>query len=239
MNFTGTGTVAAPEFAPVTLNAPFYLPQGDYGIALYQIDQNGGQMQIAYTNGPANAPYGNGDVTVHPAGVGCSSTSELGPCAFSPRLWTGTLFYERCSVSSTAAAGVFAGGCANSIAEVPSMTVTSLPQIGTNFDVELDAKLGAQAAMVVCLGTSKDLFNGLPLPLDLGAVGAPGCNLAVSVDSTVLVLANPGANTWGWAMPNDPSLVCFAFYQQAAVLDIAANSFGFVLTNGVAASVGN
>ena len=41
------------------------------------------------------------------------------------------------------------------------------------------------------------------------------------------------------SVPNNSALTCFQFYQQAAVLDGAANAFGFVLSNATAASAGN
>ncbi|MFN3240013.1 MAG: PKD domain-containing protein [Planctomycetota bacterium] len=240
VTFTGTGAVATPEFASVALNNPFYLPAGDYGVACYHIDQAGGSVQVSYTNGPANSPYGNADLTIHPAGVGCSSTSELGPCAFSPRLWNGRFLYETCSVSSNAAGGTYAIGCANSAGVVPSLAMASLPQLGGNYEVDLDAGLGVAAASIIVLGESKDLFNALPLPFDLGVIGAPGCNLAVSADATSLLIANAGpGNLYSLPIPNDPLLICAKFYAQAAVLDIPANTLGFVLSNAQAAVIGN
>lgn len=239
-NATGSGAVAAPELVGIALNSPFYLPAGQYGVALYHTNPGGGSINISYTNGPGASPYGNADMSIHPAGVGCSSTSLLGPCAFSPRLWNGAFYYQVCSVSNTAAAGTYASGCANSAGSVPSMTVASMPQLGTNYEVDVDAGLGVAAATIVVLGESKDVFNGLPLPLDLGVIGAPGCELATSADATALLIANPGpGNIYPVPIPNDPLLICASFYAQAAVLDIPANSLGFVLSNAQAAVIGN
>lgn len=235
----GSGAVAAPEFVGIALNDAFYLPAGDYGVALYHTNPGGGAMQVSYTNGPGAAPYGNADMTIHPAGVGCSSTTLLGPCSFSPRLWNGAFYYQLCSVAQTAAAGTYAGGCANSAGFVPSIEVASMPQIGTNYELDVNSALAAPAAAVIVVGESKDVYNGLPLPLDLGILGAAGCELAASADATSLLIANPGGgNIWGFAIPNDPLLLCYRFYQQAAILDVPANSFGFVLSNATAAVCG-
>ena len=239
--FGGTGAVGAPEFASVGLSQSFFLPAGDYGVAVFQTDQAGGSMQVSYTNGPGAAPYGNSEIVIHPNGAGCSvTTGTLGTCAFTPRLWNGRLSYELCSTSGNAAAGVFATGCVNSAGSVPSLSVTSMPQLGGTFGLELDAQLPAPAIALMIIGVSKDTFNGLPLPLDLAILGAPGCNLATSSEATSVLTTLPGIPAaFSLPVPNNAALSCFSFYQQAAVLDGAANAFGFVLSNATAASAGN
>jgi PKD repeat protein len=235
----GGGPVANPELVTITLNSSFYLPTGDYGVALYHINPAGAVIQIGYTNGPAASPYGNADLVIHPNGVGCSSTSLLGPCAFTPRLWNGTIAYEQCSLSNNASAGSYANGCANSAGVVPSVSVTTMPQLGGNIGLDVDSGLATPAAVLMVIGLSNTIYNGLPLPLDLAILGAPGCELATSVDATDLLIAAPGPNPWAFAIPNNPALMCFEFFQQAAVLDLPANAFGFVLSNATAAVVGN
>ena len=196
-------------------------------------------MQVSYTNGPGNAPYGNGDITIHPNGVGCASTTLLGPCAFQPRLWNGRISYETCTFSGNAASGVYGTGCANSAGFIPTLAPTSEPVLGGSLDLEVDAQLPALAGVLMLYGLGKDTFSGLPLPLDLGVIGAPGCDLAMTGDLSSLLLANPGANTVSLPIPNNPALQCFTFYQQAAVVDFAANQLGFVLSNASAAVIGN
>ncbi|MEC8651424.1 MAG: PKD domain-containing protein [Planctomycetota bacterium] len=239
--FNGTGTVGAPELASVSLGQSFFLPAGDYGVAVFQADQAGAAMQVSYTNGPGASPYGNADIVIHPNGVGCSvTTGTLGPCAFQPRLWNGRLAYETCATAGMAAAGPFASGCVNSAGSVPSLSVTSLPQLGGSLDLELDAQLPAPSIALMIIGVSKDTFNGLPLPLDLAILGAPGCNLATSTEVTSTLTTLPGTPApFSVSVPNNSALTCFQFYQQAAVLDGAANAFGFVLSNATAASAGN
>ena len=244
---SGTGTAlggagtAAPEFVSIALNQSFYLPGGDYGMAVFHTDPAGAVMNIAYTNGPSNSPYGNADIVIHPSGVGCSSAvgTVLGACSFTPRLWTGRLYYEDCALAGNAAAGSYANGCANSAGVVPSMTVASMPQLGTNFELTVDSGLAAPTAVLMVLGNNNTIFNGLPLPLDLAILGAPGCMLATDLLATDVLTALPGPNTWSFAVANNPALSCIEFFQQGAVLDLAANSFGFVLTNATAAVLGN
>ena len=116
---------------------------------------------------------------------------------------------------------------------------TSDPVLGASYDLEVDAGLPALAGVMMVYGLSKDTFNGLPLPLDLGVIGAAGCELATTGDLTSFLLANPGPNPVSITIPNNPALQCLAFYQQAAVVDFAANTLGVVLSNASAAVVGN
>lgn len=237
----GGGAVASPELVTITLNDSFYLPTGDYGVALYHINPTGGSINVGYTNGPGNSPYGNADIVIHPNGTGCSSSSILGPCGNTPRLWNGLLAYEKCSFTNNAVAGTYSSGCANSAGIVPSMSVAAVPQLGGTFQVDVDAGLAAApaTAVVIVVGANKSVYNGLPLPLDLGIIGAPGCFLATEALGTALLIAAPGANPWTYPIPNNLALMCFEFYLQGAVLDPAANAFGFVVSNATAAVVGN
>jgi hypothetical protein len=114
-----------------------------------------------------------------------------------------------------------------------------MPQLGGNLGLDVDSGLATPAAVLMVIGVSNTIYNGLPLPLDLAILGAPGCELATSVDATDLLIAAPGPNPWAFAIPNNPALMCFEFFQQAAVLDLPANAFGFVLSNATAAVVGN
>ena len=234
----GGGTVGNPEVVPITLNQSFFLPEGDYGVALYHTNPTGGLSQISYTNGPAASPYGNSDLVIHPNGVGGSSGTLLGPIVFTPRLWNGRLYYETCVFSNNAAAGTYANGCVNSAGVVPSMTVASMPQLGGNYGLSLNSGLATPAAFLIILGTDKDVYSGLPLPLDLGIVGAFGCELATDVATVDATIALPGANSWSFAVPNNPALICYEFFQQGAVLD-TNNALGLVLSNAIATVVGN
>ena len=234
----GGGAVSPPELVSITLNQSFFLPEGDYGVALYHTNPAGAAMYISYTNGPAASPYGNSDIVIHPNGVGSSSTTLLGPAVFTPRLWNGRLYYETCVFSNNAAAGTYANGCVNSAGVVPSMTVASMPQLGGNYGLSLNSGLATPAAFLIILGTDKDVYSGLPLPLDLGIVGAFGCELATDVATVDATIALPGANSWSFAVPNNPALICYEFFQQGAVLD-TNNALGLVLSNAIATVVGN
>jgi hypothetical protein len=59
----------------------------------------------------------------------------------------------------------------------------------------------------------------------------------VSLDVTDAVVGLGTTATWGLAIPNDPLLLGFRLYSQAAPLS-SSNSFGFVTSDAYAWSVG-
>jgi hypothetical protein len=92
---------------------------------------------------------------------------------------------------------------------------------------------------VMVVGTS-NTWSGLgPLPIDLGIVGAPGCPLRVSLDHTATVVGSGTSATWSMNLPSAPWLSGALFYNQLAVLDPAANAFGFVVGDAAGWVVGN
>lgn len=75
-------------------------------------------------------------------------------------------------------------------------------------------------------------WGSFTLPIDLGQFGATGCKWSVSADFTVPLTASAtGSAAWTTIpIPNNPSLGGGVFYDHAAFIDLAANSFGIVTT---------
>jgi hypothetical protein len=73
-------------------------------------------------------------------------------------------------------------------------------------------------------------WAGVPLPIDLAPLGAPGCTWNASVALTVPLLADASGNArWpDLQMPNDAHLAGASFFDQAGFIDVAANSLGLV-----------
>ena len=89
------------------------------------------------------------------------------------------------------------------------------------------------------MGNSDISWQGATLPLSLAALGAPGCELLVSGDATQLATTDgSGGAVVSISVPNVASLLDAAFFEQFAVLDPAANSFGFAFSNAGAGVVG-
>ena len=74
----------------------------------------------------------------------------------------------------------------------------------------------------------------------LGGGSSPSKEPARAAEwSTLLSTDASGAAAVPIAVPNDPALLDAPFFEQFAVLDPAANSFGFAFSNAGAAVVGH
>ncbi len=110
-----------------------------------------------------------------------------------------------------------------------------LPSLGSaGFTLGL-AAAPPGAPLSLAFGPSDTSWNGVPLPLDLGFLGAPGCWLL-----TGLVAAAPagpadalGTAALTVAIPALPALTGAVTYVQWLVLDPAANPLGLTLSQGL------
>ncbi|MCA8976610.1 MAG: hypothetical protein KDC98_17955, partial [Planctomycetes bacterium] len=103
-------------------------------------------------------------------------------------------------------------------AQEPRLDAHATPVLGSPFALDVSAPGLVAASLAV--GFSRTIFQGTNLPLELAAVGLPGCWLLVSPD---LVLAPQNVSSGSSAsfmmqLPNHPSLVGFCLYAQAMVL---------------------
>ena len=114
------------------------------------------------------------------------------------------------------------------------------PLLGQSARVEI--RNSASGLAFVGLGLSKSLFEGLPLPLALDALGMQGCQLLHSFD---LGGAYPTHSTQGadrgmaLGIPADSALRGLHVYVQAYSLDSEANAAGVLLSNGLDWRLGN
>jgi hypothetical protein len=73
-------------------------------------------------------------------------------------------------------------------------------------------------------------WNGVPLPIDLGPMGAPGCRWSVSME-IVIGLSTGTTTSARWpnmTLPNDPALRGASFYDHTLWIDPPANQLGLV-----------
>ena len=112
------------------------------------------------------------------------------------------------------------------------------PQIGSSGFVATASGVPALSPLALVIGASRASWFGLPLPLDLGSVGAPGCALLVALDAT--------ANTTGMAggtaqiplsIPDDMSLGGVTLHLQWVVVDPPANPLGMTVSDALAVTV--
>src|SRR5262249_3312787 len=75
------------------------------------------------------------------------------------------------------------------------------------------------AAAFLLFGASNTLWTTIPLPLDLGLIGMPGCALQVSLDFVVPIAITGNIAPWAVQIPANEGLVNGTFYLQGLVFD--------------------
>ena len=93
--------------------------------------------------------------------------------------------------------------------------------------------------ILLWMGTSRDKWGALALPLDLTPLGAPGNRVWVALDVGSAVLPNPGG---GGALtvpvPNESALKGITFFLQSMLVDPFANTIQLDLSNGLEVVIG-
>ena len=142
----------------------------------------------------------------------------------------GTYFAETWEYQTDSVASFtrFGSGCMGANA-VPQLTVQGLPWLGESFTFAATPS-APTAASLVAFGISNTLFNGLPLPFDLGFFGSPGCSLLIG-PLTLLPSAGPIA----LPLPTDPALAGLSVYLQALSVEVSG---GLFTSEGVAVNFG-
>lgn len=131
----------------------------------------------------------------------------------------------------------FGAGCAG-WAGVPYLAIAGpVPSLG-NFFTVYARNLPPDHSAMMWLGASRTSTYGLPLPIDLGFAGMPGCVLYVSLDLAMPMFNWSGAAAWTVMVPNQPALLGVRFYNQVFAVDRVANPLGAVVTNAGAGVIG-
>jgi hypothetical protein len=121
----------------------------------------------------------------------------------------------------------YGSGCPGSNG-VPQLAATpgQLPWLGTTLGLTVTPVPGA---FFVFLGASRTSWLGLPLPLDLGFPGLPGCALAASPDVTLAGVGNGGVGQLALQIPARPEFLGAVLFTQALLPDAAVVA---VVSNG-------
>ncbi len=130
-----------------------------------------------------------------------------------------------------------AGG--GSAVGIPQIAAATMPEINKQFDVTLSG--GApNAPAFLFFGASNTALGVLPLPFDLGLIGASGCMVLTSSDvaTPAVPIGAAGAATFSTVIPPSGSLVGNTLYLQWILIDIGANALGVITSNGGEAMIG-
>lgn len=130
----------------------------------------------------------------------------------------------------------FGDGCAGA-AGTPRLQTWGVPTLGESLYFRTDQGTAGVAFSVTILGASRASYGGVPLPLDLGGAGMPGCALQASLDfvAHVGLLGSPGR----LPIPSDSSVTGAQFYLQSFVTALGVNRLGFVVSHPLNCRVGS
>lgn len=230
-----------------SVSAPMSLALADGATSanhVWQIE-NGPGVWIALGNAPTPLACG-GTASVAPANAN-AVTVTVSPCpgrsSYSIRCvvtnpcGSSTSNAATLSVPQLAAYAAFGSGCAGSLG-VPTLQATagSRPVLGSTFQAQVGSLPNDLGLMA--LGLSNTMSGAGPLPLELGAVGMPTCQLLVDPVVIDTLLGTAGVAAWTWNVPNNPSLTGLSFYNQAFSFDPLANSLGFAASHGGVGTLG-
>lgn len=207
--------IAPDVWAPLG-TAPTQLPCGGQAVAT---PPNSNAVTVSVTSCTGRSEYP----------VRCVVTNSCGSTVSNVAVFT---------VPHFATYAVFGSGCQGSMGVPALQAVGGLtPVMGSAFQAQvgnLPTNLG-----VMALGLSNTSSGGVSLPLDLGLIGMPTCQMLV--DPVVLfgLIGVNGVAVWTWNVPTDASLSGLSFFNQAFSLDPLANTLGLATSNGAVGSIGS
>jgi hypothetical protein len=133
------------------------------------------------------------------------------------------------------ASSVVGGTACNGTAGVPGIGISALPWASSTVDVLVS---NASTPVLLAFGISDQSWLGIPLPLDLAFLQAPGCSLYVAIESTFTLVPAGGVATLSIPIPGGNFLAGVNSYFQGIVLDPPANPLGFAFSNYLTATIG-
>jgi hypothetical protein len=128
-------------------------------------------------------------------------------------------------------------GCPGS-AGTPLHTASGTPEIGNQQQYHL-TNAPANAGRICVFGWSSSVWNAIPLPWNMVAIGAPNCWLRVAPAVTLFGIATPLGTSWETVdTPFSTSLIGLQLYSQFLVLDPPANTLGATATGAIRTTIG-
>jgi hypothetical protein len=183
-----------------------------------------------YRNGSASELFLNS----YPPELASSLTYDSNRGVFVAFVADGSIW--ELNLGPSAQFSTFGAGCLGS-RSTPALAPQqgNLPRVGTNFTLQA-LNLPLAGPVFLAIGASDTVYGPTPLPLNLGPLGAPQCNLLIGIDNLYPTSNVLGAAAWTFPIPNIPGGI---FFSQAVVFDPPANTFGLTLSNGGRGVIGS
>ena len=227
------GTTSNPVATEIVLNAPFYLPQGSYGLAIYHGPINGVGRGTMSWSSTAIGPFSTADITVHPnpaTAGGVYRTGLFSGSSSSGSAWIGSLHYTKPSLSRLGSYGFIGSSCFGQRGFVTNTAVTT-PRMGQVLTTQLTNM--PQSIGLFWFGATR-----YAPPIAGSAFGAPGCQLYASLDLSSLVIGANNSATYSIFIPSDPAFLGQILYAQGAAFDPTLNALGLSSSDGASFVIG-
>ncbi len=131
----------------------------------------------------------------------------------------------------------FGAGCSGSNG-VPLATATGAPEVGGLVTYRVTSGPVGMPG-VLYLGGSKTLWNGVPLPLSLAPLQAPGCNVLTDPLLPIAIrTGRSGEADVPLVLPLSGALVGQSFHAQFYLVDPPANGLGLIVSRGITTLIG-
>ncbi len=151
---------------------------------------------------------------------------------------SGAVSWVQLAPPSPASVTSFGTGCGNPpLALVPDPSAP--PLLGSTTRVQIDNIPWALAGLA--LGFDNVSYVGLPLPLDLGSWGMPGCTLLQSTNNSMFFIVPPSVTSQSGqlSIPLRPTLLGFHLYLQGFATAPGFNPGDLILSNALDLQLGN
>ena len=220
---TGTGPIAsgtmktAAPFANYTgkFSKPIPLKPGDYCLVRGLTAGSGGISGCARGTGTPSVHYWHPPAS-HPSGA-----------------WNGPFTSLAWAFAITCIGG--GGGAPIS----PKIGNTGVPTVGKSLDITL-SKAAPKTGATLFIGLSSTVWGGFKLPLNLGILGAPLCDVRASGDVAIgVATSSTGTGSVKIALANNSFFVGKQFHNQWFVIDPKANNLGIAATELGTGMIGN
>lgn len=221
----GVGDVNEDGYPDVLVGAPGEPPGGEARLF------SGKDGSLIYTLHPSGLP---GDYGWEVAGGFDVDRDGVNDIAVAGR---GGYGYVDVFVRKAASTVAFGQGCKGTGGVLNIAPVAgSLPRMGKTFEVEVTNLPATARIAFMHVGFSRTGWQALKLPLPLDFIGMTGCTMYTGGDrADPIVVTTPGRAVWSLSTPYRLS---FQFYNQALVLDPAANPFGLIASNALENTIG-